>query len=338
MEMTSHKARLDIEAITTVGSQYMQSRILLTAIRLGLFGILGHRGPVEAGEVAEAAGADPRACAMLLDALCAMGFLAKEDGRYRVATGREDYLVPGGAHYVGDILGHHERLWDRWSKLTEVVTSGKPVPRKEAPGAREDEGARRDFILGMANIGAQGARELVRALDPRGPMTLLDVGGGPGTYALQFAEHNPELRAVVFDLPEVVPIAEEQVAARGLGERVSAVGGDYLRDELPAGNQLALLSNIIHSLGPEANRNLFGRIFRSLEPGGRLILKDFFVERDRTGPLWPAVFSINMLVGTEEGRSYSEEEVLGWLGDAGFSPGARLTVARHSTVLLLHRP
>ena len=135
-----------------------------------------------------------------------------------------------------------------------------------------------------------------------------------------------------------LPIAEDQIAARGLGERVSAVGGDYLRDELPAGNQLALLSNIIHSLGPEANRTLFGRIFRSLEPGGRLILKDFFVERDRTGPLWPAVFSINMLVGTEEGRSYSEEEVLGWLGDAGFSPGARLTVARHSTVLLLHRP
>jgi SAM-dependent methyltransferase len=337
MDMTSHKARLDIEAITSVGSKYMESRILLTAIRLGLFGILGEQGPVKAGEVAGAAGADPRACAMLLDALCAMGFVAKEGGRYRVSPGREDYLVPGGPYYVGDILGHHERLWHRWSKLTDVVISGRPVPRVDVPGAREDEGARRDFILGMANIGAQGARELVRALDPRGPMTMLDVGGGPGTYALQFAEYNPELHAVVFDLPEVVPIAGEQIAARGLGERVSAVGGDYLGDELPGGNQLALLSNIIHSLGPDENKDLFGRIHRSLEPEGRLILKDFFVEEDRTGPLWPAVFSINMLVGTEDGRSYSEEEVLGWLGEAGFTAGARLTVARHSTVLVLHR-
>jgi len=334
--MTSHKARLEIEEITTTGSRFMESRILLTAVRLNLFGILG-RGPADANEVAGAAGADPRACAMLLDALSAMEFVLKEDGRYRVQPGRDDYLIPGGRFYVGDILGHHERLWHRWSRLTEVVTSGRPVPRGEVPGAREDEAARQDFILGMANIGAQGARELVLALDPRGPMTLLDVGGGPGTYALQFAEHNPELCAVVFDLPEVVPIAEGQIASRGLGDRVSAVGGDYLLDELPGGNQLALLSNIIHSLGPDEIRALFGRIHESLEPGGRLILKDFFVAEDRAGPLWPAVFSINMLVGTEEGRSYCEDEVLEWLGGAGFTPGARLTVARHSTVLVAHR-
>lgn len=334
--MTNHDIRIDIEEITAVGSQFMESRILLTAVRLNLFGILG-RGVSDAVEVARAAGADPRACAMLLDTLCAMGFVAKEDGRYRVHPGREEYLVPGGSHYVGDILGHHERLWHRWSKLTEVVTSGKPAPRQAAASTGEDEASRRDFILGMANIGAQGARELVRALDPRGPMTLLDVGGGPGTYALQFAEHNPELNAVVFDLPEVVPIAEEQIAARGLGERVRAVGGDYLQDKLPVGNQLVLLSNIIHSLGPDDVRALFARVHESLVPGGRLILKDFFVGADRTGPLWPAVFSINMLVGTEDGRSYSEEEVLGWLGDAGLTPGARLTVARHSTVLVAHR-
>lgn len=335
--MTSEKRKLDIEEITTIGAGFMESRILLTAVRLGFFGILGKGGPMAAGEAAQAAAADPRACALLLDALCAMDFLEKEDGRYRVRPGRKDYLVPGGRYYVGDILGHHERLWNRWSRLTEVVTSGRPVPRDQVPGALEDEAARRDFILGMANIGAQGARELVRALDPRGPMTLLDVGGGPGTYALQFAEHNPDLRAVVFDLPEVVPIAEEQIAVRGLGERVTAVGGDYLLDDLPGGNQLALLSNIIHSLGPEEVRGLFGRIHQALEPGGRLLLKDFFVEEDRTGPLWPAVFSINMLVSTENGRSYGEEEVLGWLDGAGFTPGARMQVARHSVVLVAHR-
>lgn len=336
--MTSQNKKNDMERITSIGSQYMESRVLLTAVRLGLFGILGEGDPRDEGQVAAAAGADPRACGLLLDALCAMGLVAKEDGRYRVQPGQEEYLVPGGSYYVGDILGHHERLWNRWSRLTDVVTSGRPVPRTEVPGAGENEGARRDFILGMANIGAQGARELVRALDPRGPLTLLDVGGGPGTYALQFARYNPELRAVVFDLPEVLPIANEQIDASGLGDRVSAVGGDYLQDTLPGGNHLVLLSNIIHSLGPEENRMLFGRIHRSLEPGGRLILKDFFVDEDRTGPLWPAVFSINMLVGTENGRSYSESEVQDWLAGAGFSPGARLQVAKHSTVLILHRP
>lgn len=334
--MTNHRIRLDIEEITSVGSRFMESRILLTAVRLGLFGILG-RGLSDAGEVARAAGADPRACAMLLDALCAMQFVARDGGRYSVYPGREDYLVPGGSHYVGDILGHHERLWHRWSKLTEVVTSGKPAPRQTAAGAGEDEASRRDFILGMANIGAPGARELVLALDPRGPMILLDVGGGPGTYALQFAEHNPELRAVVFDLPEVVPIAEEQIAARGLGDRVSTAAGDYLVDELPGDNDLVLVSNVIHSLGDGEVRQFFSRVHRALKPGGRLLLKDFFVEDDRTGPPWAAVFSINMLVGTEEGRSYSEGEVREWLTAAGFTAGARFSVAKHSAVLVAHR-
>jgi len=332
--MASSRIRLDIEEITSTGSQYMESRILLTAVRLDLFGVLG-RGEAEASQVARSAGADERACTLLLDALCAMGFVTKTNGRYHVQPGKEEYLVPGGRHYVGDILGHHERLWNNWSKLTEVVLSGTPAPREKP--RMQDEGARRDFILGMANIGAQGARELAQALDPRGTMRLLDVGGGPGTYALAFAEQNPELTAVVFDLPEVVPIAEEQIAARGLGTRVTAAGGNYLEDDLPGGNQLALLSNIIHSLGPEQNRELVGKIHHALEPGGRLLLKDFFVDEDGTSPLWPAVFSINMLVGTENGRSYSEREVLGWLAEAGFSPGARIQVAKHSTVLVAHR-
>jgi SAM-dependent methyltransferase len=317
----------------------MESRILLTAVRLGLFAIIGRSGPVAAADVAGASGTDPRACGMLLDALCALDLLEKQgDGRYLVPSDRAEFLVPGGAHYVGDILGHHERLWARWSRLTEVVTSGRPVPREEQPGFRDDEGARRDFILGMANIGAAGARELVLALDPRGALTLLDLGGGPGTYALAFAEHDPELRAVVFDLPEVVPIAEEQIAARGLTDRVRTAAGDYLDDELPGGNDLVLVSNIIHSLGDDQVKALFSRAHRALKPGGRLLLKDFLVEDDRTAPPWPAVFSINMLVGTESGRSYGEGEVREWLAAAGFSAGARLQVAKHSTVLVFHRP
>ena len=336
--MTRHRDRLTIEALTSLGSQYMESRILLTAVRLGLFAVIGRSGPAAAAEVADASGTDPRACGMLLDALCALDLLEKRDGRYLVPPDRTEFLVPGGAHYVGDILGHHERLWARWSRLTEVVTSGRPVPRDEQPGFREDEGARRDFILGMANIGAAGARELVLALDPRGPLTLLDLGGGPGTYALAFAEHDPDLRAVVFDLPEVVPIAEERIAARGLAHRVSTAAGDYLVDELPGGNDLVLVSNIIHSLGDDEVKALFRRAHRALKPGGRLMLKDFYVEEDRTAPLWPAVFSVNMLVGTERGRSYSEGEVRGWLADEGFTAGARLQVAKHSTVLIFHRP
>jgi len=143
--------------------------------------------------------------------------------------------------------------------------------------------------------------------------------------------------AVIFDLPEVIPLAEEQIQRRGLSRRVRTAPGDYLRDELSGDNDLVLLSNIIHSLAPEENLELLRKINRAILPGGRLVLKDFILDEDRTGPLFATLFAINMLVSVPDGDTYTLEEITDWLVRAGFEPGERFALARHSSVIIARK-
>jgi cyclopropane fatty-acyl-phospholipid synthase-like methyltransferase len=153
---------------------------------------------------------------------------------------------------------------------------------------------------------------------------MLDVGGGSGAYAIAFAAANPDLRAEIFDLETVVPIAQSHVAQAGLTGRVGTRVGDLRRDALGSGYDLILLSAICHMLGPEENQDLFGRALAALAPGGRLVIQDFILDAQKTAPGVGALFAVNMLVGTPHGASYSEAEYAGWLGRAGFDGVRRI--------------
>jgi predicted O-methyltransferase YrrM len=137
---------------------------------------------------------------------------------------------------------------------------------------------------------------------------LIDVGGGPGTASLVFARRWPHLTCTVFDLPDVVAIAREEIDRAGLGERVGTVAGDYFTDELGEGYDVAYIASIIHSLGPQETAALFAKAHRALLPGGMLVVKEFFLDGTRTRPASASRFSVNMLIGTERGKAYTYAE------------------------------
>ena len=153
---------------------------------------------------------------------------------------------------------------------------------------------------------------------------LVDVGGGSGAYAIAFAQANPALTAVVLDLPTVLPIAESHIGDADLAKRVTTRAGDLRRDDFGRDFDLVFLSSICHMLGPDGNRDLLARSARALAPGGRVVIQDFILEPDRTRPRQAVLFAINMLVGTEAGGTYSEEEYASWLTAAGLTGVRRI--------------
>jgi cyclopropane fatty-acyl-phospholipid synthase-like methyltransferase len=163
----------------------------------------------------------------------------------------------------------------------------------------------------------------------------LDVGGGSGAYAIAFAQAQPGLEVVVFDLPNVVPLTQGYVAAAGLSDRITTQSGDYNVNELGAGFDLAFLSAIIHANSPEQNRALLVRCARALNPGGQVVIQDFIMDEDRTTPAFGALFALNMLVGTSGGDTYTEAEVNGWLEACGFTDFRRMEVASGMATTLL---
>jgi predicted O-methyltransferase YrrM len=176
----------------------------------------------------------------------------------------------------------------------------------------------RAFIASMHQRALGNAGDLVRAIGIEGVGRMLDVGGGSGAYAIAFAKASRSLRADVFDLPSVAPLTREYIRDAGVADRVAMRTGDMRRDDLGSGYDLALLSAICHMFSPEENQDLFRRCRRALAPGGRLVIRDFIVDPDRTSPTRAVMFTLNMLVGTKAGSTYTEEEYRRWLNGAGF--------------------
>jgi len=293
---------------------FMGSRAILSASELDLFTFL-HRSPATASGVAEACGLDSRATARLLDCLSSLGLLEKTEQTYRT-TDLGAFFSSDHPHTLLPMVLHLNRQWRLWSDLTQAIRQGGRVDlRAGADFQGEDQ---KNFIAAMDVAGRDLAREIASSFDASRFDKLLDLGGASGTYTIAFLERNPGLRAVLFDLPEVIPLAEKSILGQGLGQRVEFVAGDFYQDELPGGCDLALLSAIIHQNGPEENVALYRKVLRALRPGGTLLIRDYIMDPSRTKPLGGALFALNMLVSTPRGDTYTFEEVKESLETAGF--------------------
>jgi cyclopropane fatty-acyl-phospholipid synthase-like methyltransferase len=176
------------------------------------------------------------------------------------------------------------------------------------------------FIAAMHRNGSMMARAALGQLHLGRARTMLDIGGGSGAYSIAFAEANPQLTTVVFDLPHVLPLAEGYIRQAGLGTRITTFAGDLRTHDFSGIGtfDIVLLSNICHMLDTAENRDLLRRCFPATAPGGWLVIRDFVINEDRTTPKQAALFALNMLVGTRGGSTYSEAEYRAWLLEAGY--------------------
>lgn len=332
------------DPVDRMAQGYREAQILFTAVRLGVFDAL-KEGPLAAGELAGRIEADLRGTRILCDALAALGLLVKTGerdeagaGTYRCSPAAEDFLLYASPATKVPMLLHGAKLYERWAGLFDAVKSGTPVPDDRIDSRLwGDEGG---FARAMGVIGRESAVQTADALDRLGLLAdvraLLDVGGGPGIYAVEMARRVPGLQAVVLDGAETLEVARGNVEEAGLVDRVTLRPGDAFEDDLGGPYDLVFTSNFLHIFGPEANRGLIRRAADALEPGGHLAVKDFLLDSGRTTPQGAALFAVNMLVGTEAGNSYSVDELHGWFRDAGLDPGetvdltpqSRLTVGR----------
>ena len=319
------------ERIDTMTSGYRDACILIAALKSGIFEALGDAKKSSA-EVAAACGLDPRATDVTMCALVATEVLLKNGEKFSIDPGARPFLLKDSPETMASIIGHNRSLLKSWVQLENVLRTGRPAEREERTTEEME-----DFICGMENVSRRTSIEVAEKIDLSGSRRLLDLGGGPGTAALTFAKANPKIEAVVFDLPGPVGIAEKQIARLGLEDCVTTYAGDFLTDELPGGFDVVYIANIIHMLDTGQTRALLAKAAGALEPGGLILVKDFFLDDTRAAPAWTAQFSVNMLVGTEGGKSYTLAEMVGLLSDTGFAGIETTSVARHSQVISARR-
>lgn len=320
-----------VNRINLIARGYQHAQILFAAVRADVFRFL--ESPRNATELADALGWNARSAQMLLDGLLALELVTLEDARYRNVAMASMCLVPGAPADQTHIMRHIAGSYEPWGLLEESLKTGAPALCERD----RDPEALRAFILGMADLTRHAAPGVIAALDLAGRRRLLDIGTGPGAYSIAFLEAHPHLHATLFDLPQVIEITREQVDAAGLSGRVTYRPGDLTQDSFGDGYDIALLSNIIHSFGPEENRALVRKCYECLAPGGLLVIKDFLLNPGRSGPPFSLVFALHMHVHTPAGGTYTVDEAADWTRAAGFRTGRFIDLGLASRLWLAEK-
>lgn len=310
------------EQIMSMIRGFQVAKTLMVAVDLGVFDFLAE--PKSAVETAAWLKADARATGIFLNGLAGLGLLDKDGDNFRNRDLASRFLVRGSENYRGAIVKHIEHTWERgWNDLKETVLAGRPSEvetEKWVDGRPErDEAEVRAFIWGMHAIARDLAPQVAAKLDLKGVRRLLDLGGGPATYAITFAQANPELKATVFDLPMPIEIARENIAKNGLTSRVGALAGNFLKDDIGTGYDFIWVSQILHSHDEEQNRLIIAKAVAALAPGGALAIQDFYLNPDGASPTGAAMFGVHMLAVTPRGRAYTHTEVAEWMQAAGLA-------------------
>jgi hypothetical protein len=305
----------DPAPIVRLSTAYWESQALLTANRLRLFDFLAD-GARSTDEVAAGLQLDPRSTGLLMRACVGLGFLTESEQRFQNAPVASTFLVSRSPAFMGNVIRYSDQLYAAWGQLEEAVRTGQPaVPAQTYLG--DDPARTRAFVQAMHERALGIARALVPMLDLSGRRTMLDVGGGPGTYSVLLTERFAGLHAEVLELPGVAAVARELVAAAGAQGRVTLRDGDYHSSDFGSGRDVVLMSGMFHRETAQTCRDLVRRAVACLNPGGLLVVSDVFTDAGGCQPAFAAMFGLNMMLTAPNGGVHADADVKRWMAECG---------------------
>ncbi len=294
---------------------YWETKILLTATKLDLFSALDDHSD-SLSDLAHRLSLDERALSLVLHALAAMRILTKQDGRFANTSVARKHLVKTSPDYVGHLLVLHDSEWMNWGNLEDTIRTGVSPVCQHVFATDPEMGA--NVLAVLDRIGRGSGANLAKFLKLDGVERVLDVGGGAGTNAIAFCREYPRVKATVFDLPSTLQVAERYIKEAGLEDRIVVLPGNFNTDSLGGLYDLVLLSDVLHYQNAQTNAELVHKAFSHLTETGRLVIKDRFLDPDRTSPAWTTAFAVHVMVNTEQGECFTTQEAMGWMTLAGF--------------------
>lgn len=323
------------ETLLPIAMSFTPYFLLKAALELDVFTLLSG-GAAEAAEVAGRAGAQPRSMAMLLDALVGLELLTKRGTAYELAPTARQCLVKTSPDYMGGMLSM-DRMLESWSHLADCVRQGGGSMHVDVQ--KEAEQFFPVLISGLHVAHRRQAAQLAGEMS-MGHMGLrvLDIACGSGVWGIAFAAADPACIVTAQDFPGVLDHTKRYVERHHVKHQFRYLPGNLESVDFGEGAfDVAILGHIVHSEGIEASRALFRRLHRALAPGGRIVILDMIPNDERTGPPFPLLFALNMLLHTSCGGTYTLAEYKGWLTEAGFSKVGTMDLRTHSPAIVATR-
>ena len=334
MPSSDRELRAQLMQMTT---GYWRSQVLFASSELGIFDALV-AGPLTAADVAARCATSPEHTERLLNGCVACDLLEKHDRHYSNGRLASLHLTTNGAQSLAHWVRFMGDCYRPWSGLAGAIREGRPVADGFDQIARGTDYTRH-IILAMHEYALGPGRAIVESLDLTGRTRMLDVGGGPGTYAILLAQRFPQLAAEVLDLAPVLEITRELIEQFDMPKRVSTRVGNYLTDDFGSGYDVILLSNMLHQESPETCETLLRKAYAALADDGLLVIQLAFLNAEKDAPVWGVLQSLQLAVLYPHGRAYSFDEVLAMLPPAGFHDGRvkKMSLLRSESLILATR-
>jgi SAM-dependent methyltransferase len=336
---SSEKKTLTPERLLGLGFTYAPPLVIAAAVNNKVFDSL-KEGPKTVGQVGKETDASERGLRMIMNALVGLELLAKKGDKYSLTPESEAFLVSGKPGSLAGFFGLNVmQLVAKWVQLGEVVRTGRPAM------AVNKEGEGTDFFAGLVeNIipmsfpGAQALADHLKLGRLKQPIQVLDIAAGSGIWGIVLAQNSAQVRVTAVDWSGMIPTTRRITQKFGVGDRFQFIEGDILEADFGAGYDIATLGNILHSEGEERSRKLLQKTFSAIKPGGTIAVAEWLVNDDRTEPLPGLMFAVNMLVNTEEGDTFTFNEIKGWLEEAGFKEARTVETPAPSPLILATKP
>lgn len=343
---TRSDQRVTPSKIMQVGMGFWASKILLTAVKIGLFTRLG-RGPANAEKLKNKLGLHERGLYDFLDALVSLGFLERkgigESAVYSNAPDADLYLDKNKATYMGGILEmSNNRLYEFWGDLEEALRTGKPqneAKKGDKPFFEvlySDEARLREFVRAMGSVQAGNFFEFAKGFDFSDYNTMCDIGGAGGNLAIQVATHQPHMKCITFDLPKVAKIARQNVERMDFTPRVEVQEGDFFDGEFPSADVITM-GMILHDWGTEQKKTLIKKAYDALPEGGAYVVIENVIDDQRRLNSFGLMMSLNMLIETEQGRDFTKAEFDQWCKEAGFTRTEKMPLTGPASALIAYK-
>lgn len=307
-----------ISSVSAIAYGFMGSQALFAALELGLFTTLAEE-PCGLDVLAARLKSPIGPLSVLLTTCQALGLVTWNGAIYANSPATQRFLVTTAPGYVGDYYVRQVStlIYDRLP-LVRGLLAGQPVEPLDYAHTLATPHATEEFIRGQ-HAGSLGpARRLARTHDFSRSTRLLDLGGGSGAFAIEAVHHVPSLSAIVFDLPQAISVTEQIVQEAGLASQIACVGGDLRTDPWPDGADVILLSYIVSCYAPETLDALLARALDYLPAGGQILVHDFALYPDRSGPHNTALFLFGQLTASAQTHAYTVDELAAAMRRAGY--------------------
>ncbi len=321
--------KITIAPLSSITTSMWKFRTLAAGIKLNVFDVIQNIHNIK--EIADELKLKKDAIERLLNALVAMELLEKKEDSYFNKPIAIKFLIKESNEYYGDFILMNEESDDSWKELDKVIINGSSIIENH-----REKLAKEGFTKAMHNNAQAPARAISELLDFSDKRHLLDIGGGSGAFSIILTNKYENLKATVIEQPAVCKTIKEYIEKEGNIDKVSILEGDYFQVEFPI-HDIALFGQIFHSNSKDQNAFLLKKVFDKLEENGIVIITEFLLDEDKTSPLFPALFSLNMLKQTKEGRAYTFSEIESWLKDVGFKNIEKQHLIGPHTAIIAHK-